>query len=71
MLLRIESSQNSLYMQTLCVPQQSPKAPILYGIICLGPICSASGPDPDFISFHGHLTSISICRNQAFKLKDT
>lgn len=56
MLLRIESSQKSLYMQTFCLPHQPPKAPILYGIICLVPICLASGSDPDFISFHGHLT---------------
>lgn len=71
MLLQIESSQNSLYTQTFCLPHLPPKAPILYGLFCLGPICPASGPDPDFISFHGHLTGISMCRNEAFKLKDT
>jgi len=66
MLLRIESSQNSSYMQSFFLPHQPPKARILSGIIYLGPVCSASGPDPDFISLLGHLAW-----NQAFKLKDT
>lgn len=54
--LRTEPSQTSLYMQNFCLPHKLPKTPIFYGIICLGPICSASAPDPALISFQGHLT---------------